>query len=102
VKSNVSVKNARIRLFDEADKVMVSDDEQLAPPERPTWEYQIQLPLALKTGHRYTLVIDAQQGDSFSDEFNRPLLEKRVELKVAGEKEKPPPPEKPKRKRRRH
>lgn len=97
VSTNLALTNYRIRLFDEIDKAMVSDDE---PAERADGlGYRIQLPAPLKTGHGYSLVIDAQTGDAILDAQGRAHPEQRLEFRIAGEKEKPPPP--PKKRRRR-
>ena len=99
VTTNMPVRNYRIRVFDEADRAMVSDD---TAEERPdgTLLYRIQFPEPLKTGHRYALVLDAQTGSFALDATGRELPEQRIEFQVAGEKEKPPPPPKPGRRRR--
>lgn len=97
VSTNLPLTNYRIRLFDEIDKAMVSDDE---PSEMADGlRYRIQLPAPLKTGHGYTLVIDAQTGDAILDAQGRAHPEQRLEFRIAGEKERPPPP--PKKRRRR-
>jgi hypothetical protein len=99
VTTNMPVRNYRIRVFDEVDRAMVSDD---TAEERPDGSllYRIQLPEPLKTGHRYALVLDAQTGNFALDATGRELPEQRIEFQVAGEKEKPPPPPKPARRRR--
>lgn len=101
VNTNLALVNSRIRVFDEADRAMVSDDEVLEPPPAPAG-YRIRFPAPLKAGHRYTVVIDAQTGAIFSDSSGRPQVDQRLEVQIAGEKEKPEPPVKtPKRRRRR-
>lgn len=107
VASNLALSNVRIRVFDEADRAMVSDDEVLDPSEPDSGNppgvtgYRIHFPAPLKTGHRYTLVVDAQSGATFSDSEGRAQSDQRLEFQVAGEKEKPPPPSKKKPARRR-
>jgi hypothetical protein len=99
LRSSRPLRNYRIRLFDEADRAMVSDDSVEESAEGIA--YRITLPNPLKTGHRYTLVTDAQTGASFTDDLDRELEDLRFEFQVAGEKEKPaPPPAKDKKKRR--
>lgn len=108
VSSNLALSNVRIRVFDEADRAMVSDDEILDPAEPDSGSlpgvtgYRIHFLAPLKTGHRYTLVVDAQSGATFSDSEGRAQLDQRLEFQVAGEKEKPAPPKvkKPVRRRR--
>jgi hypothetical protein len=95
--SNQPLINYRVRVFDEADRAMVSDDETSDEPG--PIRYAITFPEPLKTGHRYAVVIDAQTGAAFTDAQGRPLPDHRVELKIAGERVKAPPP--PKKRRRR-
>ncbi|WP_002640022.1 hypothetical protein [Myxococcus hansupus] len=86
------LKNYRVRLFDEADRAMISDD---AVEETDNGlVYRIQLPQPLKTGFKYTLVVDAQTGTGFTDALGRDVDEFRQTLQIAGEKEKPTPPAK--------
>lgn len=92
VTSNLPLRNYRVRLFDEVDRAMVSDD--VAEETDGGIRYQIALPSPLKTGHKYTVVLDPQTGPEFTDAQGRAYAEKRVTMKVAGEKEKPPPPKK--------
>lgn len=92
------LRNYRVRLFDEVDRAMVSDDVQ--SDVGGTLSYRIQLPEPLKTGHRYTLVIDSQSGATMLDARGEPVADQRIEFRVAGEKEKPAPPPKPARRRR--
>lgn len=88
VSANLGLKNYRIRLFDEADRAVISDDEAL---DTPTLDYRIQLPAPLKTGRKYTLLVDAQTGDTFTDSAGRPHPDQRIELQISGEKEKDKP-----------
>jgi hypothetical protein len=79
----------------------VSDD--LAAEGENNLQYQIRFPTPLQRGHRYTLLIDAQTGESILDPQGRPQPEQRLEFQVAGPREKAPPASKvKKRKRRRH
>lgn len=92
--------NYRVRLFDESDRAMVSDDSADESPEGLV--YRIHLPAPLKSGHTYTLVVDARTGSTMTDTQGHPVEELRSPFKIAGEKEKPPPPaEKPGGKKRR-
>jgi hypothetical protein len=99
--TNLPIHNYRIRVFDEADRAIASDD--LAEDSASGLEYQIHFPESLKTGHRFALVIDAQTGDSVLDAHGHALADQRVEFQVLGPREKLPPKKKPaKRKRKRH
>ena len=86
VDANLGLKNYRVRLFDEADRAVVSDDEVR---DGPGLDYWIQLPGPLKTGYRYTLVVDAETGDAMQDSAGRTQPDRRLEFQVAGEKQKP-------------
>jgi hypothetical protein len=103
LRSSIGLRNYRIRLFDEADRAMVSDDSAEETPTGVT--YRISLPTPLKSGHKYTLVLDAQTGSAFSDTLGREIPDLRVPFQVAGEKEKdvpaPPPSKKPGKKKHR-
>ncbi|WP_426752200.1 hypothetical protein [Myxococcus sp. Y35] len=93
------LKNYRVRLFDEADRAMVSDDE--VEETDAGLIYRIHLPQPLKSGFKYTLVVDAQTGTAFTDGLGRDVDEFRQTLQIAGEKEKPAPPKPASRKKRR-
>jgi hypothetical protein len=96
--SSLGLRNYRVRLFDEADRAMVSDD---TAEESPTGiVYRITVPTPLKSGHKYTLVLDAQTGTTFTDSLGRELQDLRLEFQIAGEKEKPAPARPEKKKRR--
>jgi hypothetical protein len=102
LRSSVGLRNYRIRLFDEAERAMVSDDSAEETPNGVI--YRISLPTPLKSGHKYTLVLDAQTGSTFTDSLGRELQDLRLEFQIAGEKEKEapaPPPKKPGKKKRR-
>ena len=99
LRTDLGLRNHRVRLFDEAGRAMVSDDE--AADSSAGFVYRISLPEPLKTGHKYTLVVDAQTGATMTDAAGRPVPDQRFEFQVAGEKEKPAPAKKPARKRRR-
>jgi len=91
--------NYRIRVFDEADRAMVSDDVAESSDEQ--LDYRISFHEPLKPGHRYTLVLDAQSGSAFSDLRGNEQTERRLELQVAGEREKLPAKKNGAKKRRR-
>jgi hypothetical protein len=102
IRSSIGLRNYRIRLFDEIERAMVSDDSAEETPNGVI--YRISLPTPLKSGHQYTVVIDAQTGASFTDTLGREIQDLRFEFQIAGEKEKdapaPPPKKKEKKKRR--
>lgn len=98
--TNFSIHNYRIRIFDELDRALVSDD---LATDRDNLRYQIRLRQPLEPGHRYTMLLDAQTGESILGPQGRPEAEQRLEFQVAGPREKAAlPPKVKKRKRRRH
>jgi hypothetical protein len=97
LRSTLVLRNYRVRLFDEAERAMVSDDSAEESPSGLL--YRISLPTPLTSGHKYTLVIDAQTGTSMTDSQGREVPDMRIPFQVSGEKEKPQPP--PKKQRRR-
>ena len=100
VRTNLELSNYRVRLFDEVDRALESDDE--ADTTHESLVYRIQLKAPLKTGHRYSLSVDAQTGSAITDATGRTHPDQRLEFQVSGEKEKPaPPPKKPVKKKRR-
>jgi len=102
LQSSIGLRNYRIRLFDEVERAMVSDDSAEETPNGVT--YRISLPTPLKSGHKYTVVLDAQTGSAMTDALGREIQDLRFEFQVAGEKEKDapaPPPKKTVKKKRR-
>ena len=79
----------RIGVFDEADRVLESDDQDTGAPDGGL-AYRIQLHDPLLAGHRYALVIDPQTPGVVRDATGRDLDELRWDLRVEGEREKPP------------
>jgi hypothetical protein len=79
---------------------MISDDSAEETPDGVI--YRITVPTPLKSGHKYTVVLDAQTGTAFTDALGRELQDLRLEFQIAGEKEKdkPPAPKNQKKKRR--
>jgi hypothetical protein len=97
--TNIALHNYRIRILDEADRAVVSDDVAESTGQR--LDYRISFHEPLKPGHRYTLVLDAETGSSFSDPDGAPQPDQRLEFQVTGEREKPPPPPPSKRRKSR-
>jgi hypothetical protein len=97
LRSSIGLRNYRIRIFDEADRAMVSDDSAEETPNGVN--YRISLPTPLKSGHKYTLVLDAQTGSTFTDTQGREIQDLRLEFQIAGEKEKEAPAPAPKNKK---
>ncbi len=97
VRTNLPLSNYRIRLMDEKDRAVVSDDTVEPAPDGLL--YRISLSEPLMTGYRYALVIDAQTGPEVTDAHGRAHPDVRLEFQVAGEKAPPPKPA-PKRRRR--
>lgn len=100
IQSNLPLTNERVRLFDEANRAVISDDEYLST-DGGTLLYRLRLPEPLKTGHRYELVVDAESGETLADSTGRAHPDISIEFEITGERQKPPPPEKPGRRRRR-
>ena len=97
VESNRPLHNVRIRVMDESDRALESDD---VPEESPTsLRYHIDLLRALEPGHRYAVLVDAQSGATFDDGSGKESPEQRLEFRTSGDRERPKAP--PKRKRRR-
>jgi hypothetical protein len=87
--ANLPLRNYRVRLLDEADRVLESDDQETkSGPDG--MDYLIAPVSPLLAGHRYALVLDSQTPGVILDSSGRPLDEMRFELLTAGEREKPP------------
>lgn len=95
--TNAPIRDWRIRVFDEADRVVISDDTFEMTPSG--LQYRIVFPEPLKTGYRYTLLLDAQTGVSVLDAEGEPLPDHRIEFQIEGEKQKPPPKKNSRRRR---
>ncbi|CAM4437932.1 hypothetical protein [Corallococcus exiguus] len=93
LRSTLGLKNYRVRLMDEADRAMVSDDSVSEADDGLV--YRIHLPQPLKTGYSYTLVVDSQTGTSFQDSIGRDVEDLRASFQIIGDKEKPKPPPPP-------
>lgn len=85
ISANVALRNFRIRLFDEIDRAMVSNDELEDLGERV--RYRIDLPTPLMAGHSYTLVLDAATGSAVSDADGRVYPDQRLEFDIVGTRE---------------
>lgn len=97
VETSRPLRDWRLRVFDEADRVIVSDDTYEETPEG--LRYRFSFPEPLKTGYAYTLMLDAQTGATAVELDGEPIPDQRLLFKIEGEKQKPPPP--PKKRRRR-
>ncbi|MGQ0508753.1 MAG: hypothetical protein ACT4TC_25915 [Myxococcaceae bacterium] len=87
ISTQATLQNYRFRLFDEADRVVPSDDEAQSAAEGLRYKMKFQAPL--KTGFRYTLVLDAQTPPGLTDGTGHTLPDQRLELQINGEKAKP-------------
>jgi len=99
VESNRPLHNVRIRILDETDRALESND---VPEESPTaLRYHVDLLRPLDSGHRYAVLVDAQSGATFDDGSGKEVPEQRLEFRTSGEREKAKSPP-PHRKRKRH
>lgn len=96
ITTNLQLRDFRIRIVDEGDRGLVSDDVSELAETGNT--YRIVFPEPLKTGYRYAVVVDSQSGGPIEDAAGRTHSDLRLPFKVAGERQKPPPP--PKKRRR--
>jgi hypothetical protein len=98
LESNRPLHNARVRVMDESDRALESDD---VPEESTTvLRYHIDLLRPLEPGHRYAVLVDAQSGATFDDGTGKEVPEQRLEFRTSGERERPrPAPTKRKRRR---
>ncbi len=90
--------DVRVRLFDEADKMVPSTDSLVLSGD--TARYVLTPDEPLVTGTRYALLVDGQRGELPTDGNGTTFSDVRVELKTSGEKPKPAPA-KPSRSRKR-
>ncbi len=97
VETNLLLRNYRVRVFDEVDRAMVSDDR--ADEREDGVQYEISFAEPLKSGHKYAIVLDAQTGATMTDARGSLWPEVRLNLQVSGEKEKPAPAKKKRRRR---
>lgn len=99
VESNRPLHNVRIRVMDESDRALESND---VPEETSTsLRYHVELLHSLEPGHRYAVLVDAQSGATFDDGSGKEIPEQRLEFRTGGEREAPKKAS-PGKKRRRH
>jgi hypothetical protein len=84
VTANLPLHNYRLRILDELDRALASDD---TPEETGTGlHYHIALVAPQRSGHRYTVQLDAQSGATFDDGSGVALNEMRLEFRTEGER----------------
>jgi hypothetical protein len=77
------LKDFRVRLFDDHDQLVPSDDT--VTDADAGIDYQLELLQPLRAGRRYSLLVDAEVGSVIIDEQGRAWDDVRVDLKVRGE-----------------
>lgn len=99
VTANFPLHNYRLRILDELDRALASDD---VPDEAGTGlRYHIALLAPLRAGHRYAVLLDAQSGATLDDGSGVALNEQRLEFSTEGQRDKDAPAKHPS-KRRHH
>jgi hypothetical protein len=99
VTANLSLHNYRLRVLDELDRALASDD---VPEETPGGlRYHISFLAPLRSGHRYTVLIDAQSGATLDNGSGMALNEQRFEFHTEGERDKDLPSKPPAKRRHR-
>lgn len=93
------LKDYRVRLIDEAERVVPSDDR--ATESDAGIDYHIELVEPLKPGRTYVLSFDAQTGAVIDDAAGNPYRDLELKLKVRGERQPEPRQLKKTKKRRR-
>ena len=88
-RANLPLHNYRLRIFDEIDRALASDDVPEDVPEGV--RYHVRLLAPLRAGHRYTVALDSQSGTTFDDGKGAALNEQRFEFRTEGEREKDAP-----------
>ena len=87
--ANLPLHNYRLRIFDEIDRALASDD---VPQELPGGvRYHVRLLAPLRAGHRYTVVLDSQNGTTLEDGRGSALNEQRFDFHTEGERDKEAP-----------
>ncbi len=89
VTANLPLQNYRIRIFDEIDRALPSDDS----PEEASGglRYHVGLLAPLRAGHRYVVLVDAQKGSVFEVGSGGSQSESRFEFRTEGDREKDAP-----------
>jgi hypothetical protein len=81
--SPIPLLGARVRLLDWTDAVVAGDDE--LEVSDAGFRYRIQPLQPLKSGRGYSVLVDAESTDQFTDAYGRSHDELRVPLRIAGE-----------------
>ncbi|MGZ3479846.1 MAG: hypothetical protein ACXU81_05820 [Myxococcaceae bacterium] len=98
VETNRPLHNVRIRVMDESDRALASND---LPEETPAaLRSQIDLAAPLEPGRKYAVLVDAQSGATFDDGSGKEIPAQRRADRPRGARERPKAPP-PHRKRRR-
>jgi hypothetical protein len=90
IAANLPLRNYRLRILDELDRTLASDD--VPEDTLAGLRYQVVLLAPLRLGHRYTVLLDAQSGVTLDDGNGRALPEQRFEFRTEGERERDTPP----------
>lgn len=93
------LEDVRVRVMDWTDAVVPSDDEQTVDGG---FSYRITFTQPLKTGRGYSLLVDAETGDTFRDARGTEHAELRLPFRISGDVQPEPgkPAKKPKKKKR--
>jgi hypothetical protein len=83
--SPLGLAGVRVRLLDWTDAVVPSDD--LLETSDGGFRYRLELTQPLKSGRTYSLLVDGESADAFSDVFGRDHEPWRVPLRVLGDPE---------------
>jgi hypothetical protein len=87
--ANLPLHNYRLRILDEIDRALASDD---IPEDVPGGlRYHVRLLAPLRAGHHYTVALDSQTGTTLEDGTGSALNEQRFEFRTEGEREKDTP-----------
>lgn len=78
------LEDARVRVMDWTDAIVASDDEATAEPDAG-FTYRITFSQPLKSGRSYSLLIDSEAHETFSDARGHVFDEVRLSLKVSGQ-----------------
>jgi hypothetical protein len=89
VTANLPLHNYRVRVLDELDRALPSDD--VSDEAQGQLRYHISLLAPLRSGHRYTVLLDAQSVATLDNGSGAALNEQRFEFRTEGEREKEPP-----------